>query len=277
MNKKCNIVIDLLPTYIENMTSSETNKFIEEHLKNCKDCNKIYMNMTEELKKEEITDSEILKEIKKYKNKTIFIKAIIILFILIVIGINIVNLGFRYYIASNAFKKNINYDIGNNYTIEEYDQNIERYEFHTTTYFGYGKMKKMYGNKLLEFYDGKDHYYFNNDNMTYYIEKNVSLNNNINIDIEMFQNVKNYFDVFKLILRNDIKITNSGFREESYYLMKNDTNEIIYIDKDTFFADIVLKANIEHDKEYRITQSNVGWRLVEMPDISSYTLIEKNY
>ena len=187
MNKKCNIVIDLLPTYIENMTSSETNKFIEEHLKNCKDCNKIYMNMTEELKKEEITDSEILKEIKKYKNKTIFIKAIIILFILIVIGINIVNLGFRYYIASNAFKKNINYDIGNNYTIEEYDQNIERYEFHTTTYFGYGKMKKMYGNKLLEFYDGKDHYYFNNDNMTYYIEKNVSLNNNINIDIEMFQ------------------------------------------------------------------------------------------
>ena len=59
--------------------------------------------------------------------------------------------------------------------------------------------------------------------------------------------------------------------------MKNDTNEIIYIDKDTFFADIVLKANIEHDKEYRITQSNVGWRLVEMPDISSYTLIEKNY
>ena len=39
-NKECKIVQDLLPNYIEKLTNEETNKFIEEHLKNCEDCKK---------------------------------------------------------------------------------------------------------------------------------------------------------------------------------------------------------------------------------------------
>ena len=34
-NKECNLVKDLLPNYIDKVTSNETNVFIEEHLKNC--------------------------------------------------------------------------------------------------------------------------------------------------------------------------------------------------------------------------------------------------
>ena len=36
--KNCKIVQDLLPNYIEKLTSDETNIFIEKHLKECEDC-----------------------------------------------------------------------------------------------------------------------------------------------------------------------------------------------------------------------------------------------
>ncbi len=275
MENKCKIVVDLLPTYIEKMTSNETNKFIEEHLRNCKNCNQIYLNMIEEIKKEDISNDEIVHTIKKYKNKIFLIKFFVITILLVVIGINLTNLGFKYFVLSNAYKKNIKYDIGKNYTIEEYNENIERYEFHTTTYFGYGKMKKIYGDQLLEYYDGKNHYYFNNTDMTYYVEENVKLDDDININLETFKNINSNFELIKLLVSKEIVISQKNLRDEMYYLIKNSLGERIYLDKETFFAEAILKPNISDDKEYRITQSNVNWRLVEMPDISAYTQVSK--
>ena len=46
--KDCKIVQDLLPNYIENLTNEETNKFIDEHLKECNECQKIFENMKKE-------------------------------------------------------------------------------------------------------------------------------------------------------------------------------------------------------------------------------------
>lgn len=37
--------MDLLPLYIDQMTSEETNKVIEEHLASCEECQKIYHEM----------------------------------------------------------------------------------------------------------------------------------------------------------------------------------------------------------------------------------------
>lgn len=48
MNKgynKCIIIQDLLPNYIEKLTSDETKQYIKEHLKRCKKCQKILKNM----------------------------------------------------------------------------------------------------------------------------------------------------------------------------------------------------------------------------------------
>lgn len=47
--KYCKIVEDILPTYIENLTSEETSEFIEEHIENCEECKKILQNMREML------------------------------------------------------------------------------------------------------------------------------------------------------------------------------------------------------------------------------------
>ena len=40
--KQCKIVQDLLPTYIEDLTSEETNQYIEEHIKTVMIVNKLY-------------------------------------------------------------------------------------------------------------------------------------------------------------------------------------------------------------------------------------------
>lgn len=49
MKNECKIIQDLLPNYIEKTTSEETNQFLENHIKTCSNCYKIYMDMKEEL------------------------------------------------------------------------------------------------------------------------------------------------------------------------------------------------------------------------------------
>lgn len=38
--KECDIIVDLLPIYLDNVTKEETNQFIEEHLLRCQNCRK---------------------------------------------------------------------------------------------------------------------------------------------------------------------------------------------------------------------------------------------
>lgn len=86
--KDCKIVQDLLPNYIENLTNEETNLFIEEHLKECNNCNQILENMKKEVLK---TDKEINKKevnyIKKFSKKLKTLKIIILIILTICISI----------------------------------------------------------------------------------------------------------------------------------------------------------------------------------------------
>ena len=61
---ECKIVQDLLPNYVEGLTNEETNLFIEEHLRECNTCEKIFNNMKAEIQK---PDKEVNKnEEQKY-------------------------------------------------------------------------------------------------------------------------------------------------------------------------------------------------------------------
>ena len=48
--KDCKIVQDLLPNYIEDLTNEETNYFIDEHINECPERQKIFENMQKEIK-----------------------------------------------------------------------------------------------------------------------------------------------------------------------------------------------------------------------------------
>lgn len=83
-NKECKIVQDLLPNYIEKLTSSETNQYIEEHMSNCNTCKQMLQNMQKEVLAEaKVSNKKEVKYIKKYRNKMRILSAIILVVFLI--------------------------------------------------------------------------------------------------------------------------------------------------------------------------------------------------
>ena len=57
---ECNVIKDLLPSYIDNLTSIESNELINKHLKECDSCKKFLNNIKNEEVKEE-KETEFLK------------------------------------------------------------------------------------------------------------------------------------------------------------------------------------------------------------------------
>lgn len=77
---KCEIVQDLLPSYIEKLTSVHSNEEIEKHLQSCESCLQFYNEMTATanlsvpiIDKEEVNKLNYFKKVKKeYKNSHFF-------------------------------------------------------------------------------------------------------------------------------------------------------------------------------------------------------------
>lgn len=86
--RECKIIQDLLPNYVEKLTKEETNVFIEEHLKECKECDRILENMQKDLNIDHITkDEKAVKYFKKYRNELKILKATILIILVIALGI----------------------------------------------------------------------------------------------------------------------------------------------------------------------------------------------
>lgn len=89
MKNECKIVKDLLPNYIEDLTSKETNEFLENHIETCKDCKEILKMLKgdkeEEEQKEEKSEEEELKHLKKYNRRMLILKIIAVLLALFII------------------------------------------------------------------------------------------------------------------------------------------------------------------------------------------------
>lgn len=115
--KNCKIVQDLLPNYIENLTNDETNNFIEEHLRECNECQNVFENMRNDLNiKSEKIDRREVNYIKKFSNKMKTLKFIL----LILIIIYIVVVGRRTFIMFSLSEKAKENQIYNNYYAELY-------------------------------------------------------------------------------------------------------------------------------------------------------------
>lgn len=71
-NEECEIICDLLPNYIEKLTSKTTNEYIENHLQSCEKCKRILEYMSCEIKLENEDDGEtiLLEELFK-RNKQV--------------------------------------------------------------------------------------------------------------------------------------------------------------------------------------------------------------
>ena len=82
----CKIVQDLLPNYIDKLTSKETNAYIEEHINGCKECKKILDAMQKDIQlQEKKLEKKKVKYIKKYNHKLRILKITLLSIILILV------------------------------------------------------------------------------------------------------------------------------------------------------------------------------------------------
>ncbi len=134
MNKKiCNIILDLLPMYIENDVTNDTKEFIEEHIKECSNCKDKLDVMKMNIAKEEDrlkNDTKIeIEKIKKVNKKLKIHKGVLIVSSIIISIIAIILLGCTIY---KEFNKTL-YD-----NIQEiYDENIKLNNYHLTKKYIY--------------------------------------------------------------------------------------------------------------------------------------------
>lgn len=115
--RNCKIVQDLLPNYIENLTNEETNHFIEEHLKECPECQHIFDNMQKELKVNTTKrDEREVTYMKKFSGKMKLLKFIILALVIIYVII----VGGRTFIMTSLSEKAKENQSYNNYYAKLY-------------------------------------------------------------------------------------------------------------------------------------------------------------
>lgn len=155
MKNECNLVKDLMPNYLENLLSSDSKEFIEQHLSSCNSCkslldslkNKKTTEISEDLDFEKIE----LDHLKKVHHKMFFLKLIlIIILILIILALTIIAIKYSYItsIANDCTSQKQYLKSLNNYNINitehhiDYENNIE-YNFSNYYYYKEGQFKNI--------------------------------------------------------------------------------------------------------------------------------------
>lgn len=86
MKKECEMINDLLPLYIDGVCSEESKRLVEEHIKTCDACRK----MAEQMKSDLVLpmkDSADVKGFRKFVNKKVWGRALIVIVIFAVLWI----------------------------------------------------------------------------------------------------------------------------------------------------------------------------------------------
>ena len=289
--KDCKIVQDLLPNYIDKLTSKETNAYIEEHINGCKECQKILDDMQKDIQlQEEKLEKKKVKYIKKYNHKLRILKTTLLSIILIFAVLFVAFPGRKMVIiksledkfqvyeqqSDNVYIKALMYNDSNlQFTYENYykDDDLKKYvmtnpeaDIKVTQYFYQNEIKQF-----IEEPEGK----------RLIIEPRE---NNIGVPPLM-----NYFynDSFigTFFMSMDYKITTGDVNGKECYVFsrtyaKPETKIDIYIEKDTGL--VLQSAQIgltEEDialTQYEYSFGTVTDEDMQEPDATEYMLTEDN-
>lgn len=95
MSMDCDIVKDLLPLYVEDLTSEKSNQFIEEHIATCDECTNNLKNIKKEIPiveesidMEDYDDQIVIKNIKKRLMSQRFITVAIGVIVGLIVSMN---------------------------------------------------------------------------------------------------------------------------------------------------------------------------------------------
>ena len=294
--KNCKIVQDLMPSYVEKLTSEESNKFIEEHLKECKECNNILDSMKADikLKKVETPKEEIdyMKKAKKKMNiaKKILTLIIIVIFALILLFCRDIYKIYAYIDIQNKFNKTIEEE--NNYMIVSTGLGLEN----MYTYFYKDGRAKMISNDLqdgtevISWYEYTDNKIisYNTSNKDYMIKTCIDnsplLRRGIQ-DLSIFQMVLgevSKWEEFKLNISSIISISPTKYKDYiPAYLVKTNSKNY-YVSRETGCIlndenrEYTLKFDIVTDEQIDFPNENEDYIILideagKMRDLSETT------
>lgn len=290
-NDECDIVKDLAIPYTENLINSKSKKFVEEHLKTCKECEKYYSDInsnilseTKNAKIEEKHELDFLKKVRKNMN----ILKIILICIIIIIGAIIMGVFIKYQIVTKV--------VNNSYDKIEYLKTLDNYKLTTKTvsinyakndtyeivsnyYYKNGKYKYNYDNTTCYYEDDSYNkiYVYNDLKQIDYYTQNFIENrkgNTFNIFNEIISYENELPGLFKLIL----SIRTERFNGIDCFVIRNGNNENykeVWINKDT---NIVLRRIEEKYLEfYRETTYALVENEVTDEDVDSSVLETDQY
>ena len=152
MNKiPCEVIRDLFPSYIDELTSKVTNDIIEEHNKNCPECAKILESMKEPHIEANIIENEkkeidFLKKNKK-RNRTIILSSLLAACLLVFAIVSV-----RFYVMGNkANMDNVSYKISkeDNSIVIDADTSDDIHELVKTKVEEGNGTVKIYVNEVL--------------------------------------------------------------------------------------------------------------------------------
>ena len=296
-NKNCDVIHDLLPNYIENLTNENTNAFIDEHLKECDSCSQLLDKMKKDISVEN-NASTFKKEsnfLKKYNKKMKGLKAIILLIVIIFLLI-IARKIFILYSLQNKVSKYENLD---NFYTRVYYYNGDNISIHSAYRKG-NNIKEIVqnissdGTGYMTLYGKTDS---NISNM--YIEtKNTKLAelgvaDRIYVDTPIgYSKIDNFWYMFLIALSSNIttekcngiecyKIDSSLFVNQNEITRYKQTK---YIDKetglpvrliDTENIDLSTDEEVGQIHDYKYEFGRVTDEEFTEPNISDYTVVDE--
>ncbi len=273
--KLCNIIKDLLPSYIENLTNEETNSFIESHIADCSECKELLENMQKEIevnspKKEE----KNFKYIKRYSQKLKIFRNILLIIALVFTLI----IARRFIIINDLSNKAMIAESKTNYYI--------KLEFYLNRKF---MIYEKYNKDEISLAIKKIYYIDNPNNVEEYINyisdkenlnlvKNMQNKNLSTFDKDIDLDVTNYTAIFhtlpeKLYCALTTNIQNVTLSGKKCYLLKINNTER-FIDAET---GLIIKY-IDNDKnkvtDYHYEFDTVTDEDVELPDTTGFVPID---
>lgn len=243
-HKDCKIVKDLLPTYVDKLTSDETNIFIENHLKECDNCRESFENMSSnnEHNENNSINKRKVKIFKKINHKIRILQAIIILIVLIFLIIVIR----KYLILNHVETMAENTDFSNYYLkiVESTDRVTNRIDYYQNGDNFFKIQTKININNKIEKYI---EYKFNG-NQYYYSEiDGEEISNEVERDVEpfvpyQFLNKSLLGNIGLALFPNTLEET--SLYKKACYLLKVD-NYFNFIDKETGLT--IKEINIDNN------------------------------
>ena len=268
MKKECRIVQDLLPNYLEKVTTEETNKFIKDHIDQCNECNEVCNSMQENIEVKKLETNEEINYLTKFRIKLKLLRNILILILtifVVIVGRKVIILNSLYNNAkefqspTNYYSKSIAYDNKSTKILENYHrENVDLHTLHMI-YFSnnYNHIKYTYYNDKSEelfIEESKDGTKVSSKDGIH-IYSNVHCLNNDIIDIT---------DYFKYIFFSNIHKVNLQGKE--CFLIKLDNIEM-FIESSTGIIIKIINNDLNFTSDYYYEFGTVSENNVMKPNI----------